>query len=96
MRLCSQALLPAGWGGLYIPEGEVTFFPTSREELTHTKCSLCIRLKALGTANFIFLCKANGKSLREPVPQGILGLFIGLVQAVGPGWELNLCFEPDV
>lgn len=97
MRLCSQALLPAGWGGLHIPEGEVNFVPTrAGEELTHTKCCLGVQLKALGTANFIFFCNAKGETLKEPVPWGILGLFFRLVQAVGPGWELSPSFEPDM
>lgn len=85
MRLCSQALLTARWGGPYIPEGEVDFVPArAPEELTHAKCPLGVQLKALGTANSIFFCNAKRKTQREPIPQDILGLHFGLVQAVDP------------
>lgn len=75
--------------GCTAQERSALFFPGG-DELTHTKRSLGIQLKALGTAKFIFFCNAKGKTLREPVPQNILGLFFGLVQAMGPGWEHSL------
>lgn len=75
-RLCSQAFLPAGWGRLCAPDGEVNFVHTRGwEGLTHTKCSLGVQLKALRTANLIFFCKAKGMTLRKPVPQGTLGWY---------------------
>lgn len=66
------------------------------EGLTHTKCSLGVHLKALRTANLIFFCKAKGGTLRKPVSRGILGLLLGLVQAVATVPRLSPSLEPHM
>lgn len=91
LTLCSQALSPSSWlrVGCASQKERSTLLRPSQGlgRLTHTKCSLGVQFKALRTANLVLFCKAKGKTLREPVPQSILGFLSGLVQAVSPDWE---------